>query len=74
MDEYPKPVSKSCIEKILNQMNNSIYKIKGKDGEFQIGIFCKLKFDKNIIFVLITTNKIINKGYLKDNDGINIFP
>ena len=72
MDEYPKPVSKSCIEKIFNQMNNSIYKIKGKDGEFQIGIFCKLKFDKNIIFVLITTNKIINKGYLKDNDGINI--
>ncbi len=29
MTEYPKPVSKECTEKILDQVDNSTCKIKG---------------------------------------------
>ena len=34
MNEYPKPLTNHCLTKILDQMNNSLYKVNEKGGEF----------------------------------------
>ena len=68
MENYPKPVSMKCTQKILEQMENSICKILEKEGESKIGIFCKLKYKNNIAPVLITSYQIINERL---QDGIN---
>ena len=68
MENYPKPVSIKCTQKILKQMENSICKILEKEGEFKIGIFCKLKYKNNIAPVLIASYQIINERL---QDGIN---
>ena len=39
MDNYPKQVTKQCTEKILEQINNAIYKINENNGKFEIGFF-----------------------------------
>ena len=65
MEEYPRPVTKKCHEKILDQMNNSI----GIINENEIGLFCQLKYDNNDIFVLIINEYISDEDY---NDKINI--
>ena len=31
MDKYPKPVDKNITQKILNQIDNSVYKINEKN-------------------------------------------
>ena len=41
MEDYSKPLTKQCMKKILEQMENSIYKIKGKDKKFGIAFFVK---------------------------------
>ena len=54
MENYLKPVSKLCTKKILDQMDNSIYKIKDKKGYFKIAFFSKIKYEnKNISFLII---------------------
>ena len=62
MDNYPKQVTKQCTEKILEQMNNAIYKINENNGKFEIGFFCLIKHQSEKIPVLM-----INK-YIKDED------
>ena len=49
-------------------MENSICKILQKEGGFEIGIFCKLKYKNNIVPVLITSYQIINERL---KEGIN---
>ena len=44
MESHQKPVSKQCHQKILEQMNNSICRIKNKKD---IGIFYSLKYNNN---------------------------
>ena len=56
---YPNPVTRNCTEKILEQMNNSIYRINEKEKEY--GIFCKIKSKKRNIPVLITSYQVINE-------------
>ena len=64
MEDYPKSVTKECHEKILDQLNNSIYEIKNNEGKCGMGFFCKIKYDENkIIPALITTYKLINEDY-----------
>ena len=58
MELYPKSVTKQCHQKILeqmNEMNNSIYKIKNKK---EIGLFCYIKYNHNKIPVIIINNYI----------------
>ena len=50
MSEYPKPVSKECSEIILDQIDNSICKIKGIDGKTYIGLLCLIKYRDKIIY------------------------
>ncbi len=72
MDNYPKSVTKSQTQIIFNQMNNSFYKIQGKDNKFGICIFCKIKLKNKSIFVLMTNYNIIDEIYLEQNNGIKI--
>ena len=76
MKDYPKPSSQKCIEKILFQMKNSIYKILDHDGkkEIGLGIFSYIKYNsKDIPVVLINGMESNNeiKGFLiisRDNN------
>ena len=78
MQEYPKPVTRKCTQKILEQMINPIYKIIEKDGKNNLGFFCYIKNnDKNIPVVII--NKFIeddeyynDRIQLKVNNDIKI--
>ena len=65
------PVTLKQTEKIVNQMNKSVCKIKMniKSGT---GFFCKLNLIKEKIPVLITNFHIINDNYIKSNDKIII--
>ena len=47
MEEYPRPVSKKCHQKILDQLNNSIGIIK----ENKIGLFAQIKYKNENIYV-----------------------
>ena len=64
MNDYPKPVTFRCTEKILYQMNNSLYKIVENNNEFQICFFCHIKY-KNENIPVIVANGIINKNKIK---------
>ena len=64
MKYYPKSVTKQCHQKILeqmNEMNNSIFRIKNKNG---IGLFSFIKHNHNTIHVAIINNYINNDEYL----------
>ena len=45
MENYPKPVTKDTHKKIMEYLDNSIYKIKGNDDNTGIGFFCKMITD-----------------------------
>ena len=61
MDKYPKPASKSCTKKILDQMENSIYKIDEKEVTFKLGFFCNIQYKNKNIPVLISNIQILNE-------------
>ena len=61
------PVNIANTKKILNQMINSICKIK-INNETGTGFFCKIKLDENNSMNFLMTNyQIINENYFKDN-------
>ena len=64
MNDYPKPVTFQCAEKLLYHMNNSLYKIVENNNEFQICFFCHIKY-KNENIPVIVANGIINKNKIK---------
>ena len=68
MSEYPKPVSKQCTQRILEQMNNNSFGII-KDIN-QICFFTKIKYHNLQIPVMITNYDIIN--YIANNN-LNIY-
>ena len=68
MIEYPKPITKQNIQRILSQMNNSFYKIKDIN---LICFFTKIKYKRIYIPAMITNYEIIN--YIKNNNSIDIF-
>ena len=72
MDGYPKPVNRNSIGKILNQMDNSIYKIKGADKKIGIGFFYYIKSQNKSIPVLVVSYEIINNNYLSKNNFIYV--
>ena len=68
MSEYPKPITKQNIQKILTQMSESFYKIKNIE---LICFFTKIKYKKLNISVMITNFQIID--YTTNNKSIDIF-
>ena len=63
MEGYIKSVTKECHEKMLDQMNNSICTIKGKDGKTEIGLFCSIKYINENIPILLINDYIKNEDY-----------
>jgi len=62
MEKYLKPISKLCTKKILDQMDNSMYKIKDKNGYFKIAFFSKIKYKNKNIPILILNNHILKES------------
>ena len=71
MEDYPEPVSEQCTKKILDQMNNSFYKIKEINGKFNLGFFCSIKNQENNIPVIVIF-KYIKQEEISDNIDILI--
>ena len=69
MEDYPKPVKKNCAEKILFQMNNSIYKIKEKKEKNKFCFFCTIKYKSKNIPVIIVNNYYFDES---NNKSIHI--
>ena len=69
MEKYSEPVTQDCTKIILEQMNNSIYKINTKENDFITGFFCLIKYKNKNIPVLISNYDIII--YIKNN-AINV--
>ena len=72
MDDYPKAITKDRTKIIFNQMNDSFYKIQGKDKKFGIGFFSKIKIKQKVILVLMTSNKIMDEKFIENNVGFNV--
>ena len=67
---YPRIISYDCSQKIMEQMNKNICKIK--IGEEQgTGFFCKIPYPKkdNMLPVFITNNHIIKKDLLYNKNA-----
>ena len=62
MKEYPNPLTNRCLKKILNQMNNYLYKVNERNGKFDTGFFCYIK---DYIPTLLINN------YIKFSDNEN---
>jgi len=60
MEVYPKSITKQCHIKILEQMNNSICRIKNNN---EIGLFCNIKYNYKINQVIIINSFIDNDKY-----------
>ena len=64
MNSYFKPITKQCIAKILEQMNNySIYEIIVKGDIKSKGFFCKIKYQNKNIPVIIINDYILYKNF-----------
>ena len=64
------PVNIANTKEILNQMINSICKIKINNA-IGTGFFCKIKLDENISMNFLMTNyQVINENYFKDNKNL----
>ena len=78
MEDYPEPVTKQCIKNIVDQIENLIYKINEKEGNFDIGYFCLIKSQIKIIPVIIINKFLTKEEFDKNtitistNNGIKI--
>lgn len=72
MENYPKPISKKCSKTIFDQMENAIYKINEREGKYDIGFFCHIKYENEKIPVLIANYKVINEKYISRTNKIKI--
>ena len=66
MEDYPKPVSKHCLQNILEQMNKYFYKIKGNNGKYNIGFFCHFKIKENSIPFVVIDKYLKGKEFIID--------
>ena len=62
-------MSKSCIKRIYEQMNNCFYKVITKDGNHEIGCFIHIKHGNKIYSILMT---LINVLQYINNNNLNI--
>ena len=70
MERYLKPVTKSCAKKISDQMNNYLYKIEQKGGNYEIGYFIQIKDKNNKSHLALVTNSNILEDI--NNNSLNI--
>ena len=69
MEDLPNPVTKEVTKKILDQINNSMYKFITEEGKIEYGYFCYIKSQNKNIQLIIINNYDINKI---ENGKINV--
>ena len=72
MEKYLNSVTKESHQKIMNYLDNSIYKIKRKDGKYGIGFFCYIKYHNRKIPLIIINYKLIDEKYYSNYNSIDI--
>ena len=65
MEAYLKPVPKPCTKKIYDQMENYLYRINEKEGNYEIGYFIRLKDKNEKSYIALVTSPNV----LKDIDS-----
>ena len=65
MEAYLKPVPKPCAKKIYEQIENYLYRINEKEGNYEIGFFIRLKDEKGKSHLALVTSPNV----LKDIDS-----
>ena len=70
-DYYPSPITIDKTNKILEQMKNSVCKIKTKIGE-GTGFFCYIPLQNKKFPVLITSNHIVDQNIIKENKILSV--
>ena len=65
------PITLKSTETILNQMKNSICKIK-KDNTIGTGFFCTIPYKSKLIPFLVTNEHVLNNNDLKNNIVISL--
>ena len=72
MEKYLKHVTKESHKKIMDYLDNSIYKIKLNEEKYGIGFFCNIKFQNKVIPLLITNYRTINEEYYSNHKNIKV--
>ena len=70
MEQYLKPVTKSCAKKISDQMNNYLYKINQKGGNYEIGYFIQIKDENKKSYLILVTSPNVLENI--DNNSLKI--
>ena len=70
MENYPKPIVKSCMKTIYNQMEDLIYKIHGNNENYELGFFIRIKHESKNYPVLITNSNLYKQ--IKESNKIFI--
>ena len=70
MERYLKPVTKSCAKKISDQMNNYLYKIEQKGGNYEIGYFIQIKDENKKSYLILVTSPNVLEDI--DNNSLKI--
>ena len=70
MEKYLKPVTKQCAKKISTQMENYLYRIHKKDGNYEIGYFIQLKDKNSKSYLALVTSLNVLKDI--DNNSLKI--
>ena len=71
MKYYKFPITKEKNNKISDQMEKSICKIKIKDLQIT-GFFCNIPYQNTFIKVLITSSNVVDENILKEHKIINV--
>ena len=72
IDSLTIPVSFEGTQKIIEQMNSGICLISN-DNRKGTGFFVKIPYKSNLLSVLITNNRVINKDDILDIKSISIY-
>ena len=70
METYLKPITKQCAKKISDQMENYLYRIHKKDGNYEIGYFIQLKDKNGKNYLALVTSPNVLKDI--DNNSLKI--
>ncbi len=70
MEKYLKPVTKQCAKKISAQMDNYLYKVNQKGGNYEIGYFIQIKDKNNKSYLALVTSPNVLDDI--DNNSLKI--
>ena len=70
MEKYLKPITKQCAKKISAQMENYLYRINKKGGNYEIGYFIQLKDQNGKNYIALVTNSNVLDDI--DNNSLKI--